>query len=231
MPTSYVFPPPESPSCRGRGPERALCGPPHLLRRPELRGARPRDGKGPRLASRRSSSPSPPTPSCRTTRRSRTRRGRRTCTTRSSSCSRSASRGGTSRRAARSTTSSATPSATTSRGATCSSRRATRGARGTRARRSTAPRRSPRSAPCRWAVTCSAAASGSRSTARSVRTPTSPDLIWGVPELIAELSTLFELNAGDLIYTGTPAGVGPVVCGDRMEGGVAELPTLVTTIA
>jgi fumarylpyruvate hydrolase len=57
------------------------------------------------------------------------------------------------------------------------------------------------------------------------------ELIWGVPELIAELSTLFELSAGDLIYTGTPAGVGPVVSGDRMEGGVAELPTLVTTIA
>jgi len=57
------------------------------------------------------------------------------------------------------------------------------------------------------------------------------ELIWGVPELIAELSTLFELSAGDLIYTGTPAGVGPAVSGDRMEGGVAELPTLVTTIA
>jgi fumarylpyruvate hydrolase len=57
------------------------------------------------------------------------------------------------------------------------------------------------------------------------------DLIWSVPELIAELSTLFELRAGDLIYTGTPAGVGPVVSGDRMEGGVAELPTLLTTIA
>ena len=57
------------------------------------------------------------------------------------------------------------------------------------------------------------------------------DLIWGVPELIAELSTLFELCAGDLIYTGTPAGVGAVTSGDRMEGGVAELDKLVTTIA
>ncbi len=57
------------------------------------------------------------------------------------------------------------------------------------------------------------------------------ELIWGVPELVAELSTLFELRAGDLIYTGTPAGVGPVTSGDRMEGRVAELPTLVTTIA
>src|SRR6185436_3386306 len=47
------------------------------------------------------------------------------------------------------------------------------------------------------------------------------DLIWSVPELVAELSTLFELRAGDLIYTGTPAGVGPVISGDGMEGGVA----------
>jgi fumarylpyruvate hydrolase len=57
------------------------------------------------------------------------------------------------------------------------------------------------------------------------------ELIWSVPELIAELSTLFEMRAGDLIYSGTPAGVGPVASGDRMEGAVAELPTLVTTIA
>jgi fumarylpyruvate hydrolase len=57
------------------------------------------------------------------------------------------------------------------------------------------------------------------------------DLIWDVPEIIAELSTLFELQAGDLIYTGTPAGVNAVKPGDRMEGGVDGLQTLVTTIA
>ncbi len=57
------------------------------------------------------------------------------------------------------------------------------------------------------------------------------DLIWSVPELITELSALFELQPGDLIYTGTPAGVGPVEPGDRMEGGVESLGTLVTTIA
>lgn len=56
------------------------------------------------------------------------------------------------------------------------------------------------------------------------------ELIWSVPEIIAELSTLFELKAGDLIYTGTPAGVGAVKAGDRMEGGVDGLDTLVTTI-
>lgn len=46
------------------------------------------------------------------------------------------------------------------------------------------------------------------------------DMIWKVPEIIAELSTLFELAAGDLIYTGTPAGVGAVRKGDRIEGGI-----------
>jgi fumarylpyruvate hydrolase len=57
------------------------------------------------------------------------------------------------------------------------------------------------------------------------------ELIWSIPELIAELSTLFELQPGDLIYTGTPAGVGPLQSGDRVEGGVEGLPTLNTTIA
>jgi fumarylpyruvate hydrolase len=57
------------------------------------------------------------------------------------------------------------------------------------------------------------------------------ELIWSIPEIIAELSTLFELVPGDLIYTGTPAGVGAVKRGDRLEGGVEGLDTLVTTIA
>lgn len=56
------------------------------------------------------------------------------------------------------------------------------------------------------------------------------DLIWSVPEVIAELSTLFELAPGDLIYTGTPAGVGPIKAGDRLEGGVTGLENLFTTI-
>ena len=45
-------------------------------------------------------------------------------------------------------------------------------------------------------------------------------LIWPVADTIAFLSTLFELKAGDLIYTGTPEGVGAVVKGDVMTGGV-----------
>lgn len=45
-------------------------------------------------------------------------------------------------------------------------------------------------------------------------------MIWSIPETIAHLSRLFELKAGDLIFTGTPAGVGPVNRGDLLEGGV-----------
>lgn len=57
------------------------------------------------------------------------------------------------------------------------------------------------------------------------------ELIWSVPEVIAELSTLFELAPGDLIFTGTPAGVSALKPGDRIEGGVDGLDTLVTMIA
>jgi fumarylpyruvate hydrolase len=56
------------------------------------------------------------------------------------------------------------------------------------------------------------------------------ELIWSVPEIIAELSGLFELQAGDLIYTGTPAGVSAVERGDRVEAGIEGLHTLVTLI-
>jgi fumarylpyruvate hydrolase len=56
------------------------------------------------------------------------------------------------------------------------------------------------------------------------------DMIWSVPEVIAELSTLFELAPGDLIFTGTPAGVAALQPGDRLEGGVDGLETLRVTI-
>ena len=48
-------------------------------------------------------------------------------------------------------------------------------------------------------------------------------LIWSVPETIANLSTLFELQPGDLIYTGTPEGVNAVVRGQTMVGGIDGL--------
>ncbi|MCF8197690.1 MAG: fumarylacetoacetate hydrolase family protein [Sulfuritalea sp.] len=46
------------------------------------------------------------------------------------------------------------------------------------------------------------------------------DLIWSVPETIAHLSKYFELQPGDLIFTGTPEGVGAVIMGDLLTGGV-----------
>jgi fumarylpyruvate hydrolase len=48
-------------------------------------------------------------------------------------------------------------------------------------------------------------------------------LIWSINETIANLSTLFELQPGDLIFSGTPEGVGPVVAGDTMVGRIAGL--------
>ena len=45
-------------------------------------------------------------------------------------------------------------------------------------------------------------------------------MLWKVPEIVAQLSTLVRLAPGDLIYTGTPAGVGAIVPGDVLEGGV-----------
>ncbi|MCP5280843.1 MAG: fumarylacetoacetate hydrolase family protein [Rhodoferax sp.] len=51
-------------------------------------------------------------------------------------------------------------------------------------------------------------------------------LIWNIREIIADLSQFYHLEPGDLIYTGTPDGVGPVVSGQRLEGrieGVGEI--------
>jgi len=50
------------------------------------------------------------------------------------------------------------------------------------------------------------------------------DMIWSVPEIIIELSRLFELKAGDLIFTGTPAGVGTLNAGDKVEIRIGDLP-------
>lgn len=55
-------------------------------------------------------------------------------------------------------------------------------------------------------------------------------LIWKVPEMIAYLSGLFELRAGDLIFSGTPAGVGPVKRGDVLHGGVDGVGELKVTV-
>ena len=56
------------------------------------------------------------------------------------------------------------------------------------------------------------------------------DMIWSVAEVISSLSSFFELCPGDLIFTGTPAGVGLLECGDILEGGVENLAKLNITI-
>jgi fumarylpyruvate hydrolase len=57
------------------------------------------------------------------------------------------------------------------------------------------------------------------------------DMIWDVAHTIAFLSQYYELLPGDLIYSGTPSGVGAVVPGDRLSGGIDRLGTLAVTIA
>lgn len=55
-------------------------------------------------------------------------------------------------------------------------------------------------------------------------------LIWKVPEVIEKLSRLFTLAPGDLIFTGTPAGVGPVARGQTLRGGVDGVGEVTTTV-
>lgn len=56
------------------------------------------------------------------------------------------------------------------------------------------------------------------------------EMIWPVPQIIAHLSRLVRLAPGDLVFTGTPAGVGPVVPGDRLRVEIAGLPELALTV-
>jgi fumarylpyruvate hydrolase len=55
-------------------------------------------------------------------------------------------------------------------------------------------------------------------------------LIWDIREQIADLSLFYHLMPGDLIYTGTPEGVGPVVAGDRLQGHIAGVGEVALTI-
>jgi fumarylpyruvate hydrolase len=55
-------------------------------------------------------------------------------------------------------------------------------------------------------------------------------LIHSVPEIVADLSKFYHLRPGDLILTGTPAGVGPVEPGDRITGGIEGLAPIELTI-
>ncbi len=56
------------------------------------------------------------------------------------------------------------------------------------------------------------------------------DMVWTIPEIIADLSSLYTLHAGDLIMTGTPAGVGPVVRGDVLRGTIGDFAPVETKI-
>jgi fumarylpyruvate hydrolase len=55
-------------------------------------------------------------------------------------------------------------------------------------------------------------------------------LIWNVREIIEDLSLYYHLQPGDLIYTGTPEGVGAVVSGDRLEGSVEGVGSITMTV-
>ncbi len=56
------------------------------------------------------------------------------------------------------------------------------------------------------------------------------DMIWDVPHTLAFLSRYYELQPGDLVFTGTPSGVGPVVAGDRLDGAIEGLSPLAVVI-
>ncbi|MFN3239852.1 MAG: fumarylacetoacetate hydrolase family protein [Pseudomonadales bacterium] len=56
-------------------------------------------------------------------------------------------------------------------------------------------------------------------------------MIWKLPEIISRLSQLFPLYPGDLIFTGTPAGVGPIVPGDVLQGHIESVGDIAVTVS
>jgi fumarylpyruvate hydrolase len=56
------------------------------------------------------------------------------------------------------------------------------------------------------------------------------DLVWSIPELVSHLSRYYHLAPGDLIYTGTPSGVGAVKPGDTLHGEIDGLDSIALTI-
>ena len=55
-------------------------------------------------------------------------------------------------------------------------------------------------------------------------------MIWKVPQIISRLSKLFGLYPGDLIFTGTPEGVGPVKVGDRIAANLGSVTMLEVSV-
>jgi fumarylpyruvate hydrolase len=57
------------------------------------------------------------------------------------------------------------------------------------------------------------------------------DMIWSVAEIVSQVSKLWTLQPGDLIFTGTPDGVGPIKAGDRVEGEVEGVGAVAFTVS
>jgi fumarylpyruvate hydrolase len=57
------------------------------------------------------------------------------------------------------------------------------------------------------------------------------DMIWSVAEVIAEASKLWRLEPGDVVFTGTPEGVGPLQRGDRVEGEIEGVGKVAFTVS
>lgn len=86
----------------------------------------------------------------------------------------------------------------------------------------------PSSAPCSALtpagdVDVSSALIVLRKNGNIVQSSNTEKMIWSVDEIIEQLRTDMDLSAGDLIYTGTPEGVGPVTRGDELSGGIEGL--------
>jgi fumarylpyruvate hydrolase len=81
--------------------------------------------------------------------------------------------------------------------------------------------------PATWATGLARSPSGQR---RVRQNSTTAKMTWSVSEIISKLSEQYELAPGDIIYTGTPEGVGAVVPGDRLEGAIEGLGTLTISI-
>jgi 2-keto-4-pentenoate hydratase/2-oxohepta-3-ene-1,7-dioic acid hydratase in catechol pathway len=61
---------------------------------------------------------------------------------------------------------------------------------------------------------------------RTVQEGSTADMLYTVDEIIAYISQFFTLKTGDILYTGTPAGVGPVAINDHLEGWIEERQVL-----
>jgi fumarylpyruvate hydrolase len=93
-----------------------------------------------------------------------------------------------------------------------------------------------RSAPCSAVMPASKAGHPTKAAiwleqnGKRVQDSNISSLIWSVPEIISQLSQWFTLGAGDLIFTGTPAGVGPVQRGDVLHGAVENIGELTVRV-